>query len=608
VLDRPVHPPIGDHALLADCHSAALVARDGTVDWACMRRFDRPSVFASLLDHERGGHLALRARGETSRQWCYVDDSLVLETTVTTDGGRLRVRDGFAMREGGREDPEHLLLRVVDVLDGEVELDVEVAPRFDYGALQPWLRSQGRGTWTATGGEEALVIATDLDLEADGDRGTVGGTTRLGAGERRRLALRSSLAHLVDPSSTRVGDVDDMLEGTIAWWRDWSDRSETPGPNGSSIRRSAVVLKGLTCAPTGAVIAAPTTSLPEQVGGERNWDYRYSWVRDATLTIEALALVGHTEVSRGFRDFLLRSTAGNAEQLQIMYGCYGARRLPELELDLAGYRDSRPVRIGNGAADQVQLDVFGHVLDATHVWHAHAEEPLDDDEWLFLRQVVEAAIDHWRDPDRGMWEMRCEARHFVESKVMCWVALDRGIRLAEENDLDADLERWRAVREQIRRTVLTEGVDASRSHFVQSFGVDRVDASLLRLALVGFVDADDPLMLGTVDAVREQLAVGEDGAFLLRYLTDDAPDGLEGGEGAFLLCSFWLVEVLALQGEVDEAQQLFEQLCAMSNDLGLFSEEVDVQTRASLGNFPQAFTHLGVIRSAFRIAEARGGA
>ncbi len=605
MLDRPAYPPIGDHALLADCYSSALVSRDGTIVWACMRRFDGPSVFASILDHDRGGHLVLRPREATERSWRYADGSLVLETTVTTTTGRVVVRDAFAMRDGGRAHPEHLLLRVVDGLEGEVDVDVEIAPRFDYGGIRPWLRRHDDGCWAAIGGEEGLVIVADVDLDGDHDDDVVHGTFRVAAGERRRLALRASAAHLVDPTATTVGEVDDRLDETGSWWRRWSGHTVVPGHGDDAVRRSSVVLKGLTCAPTGAIVAAPTTSLPEVVGGHRNWDYRYSWIRDAVLTLEAMAMAGHPDVAREFRHFLLRSTAGSVEELQIMYGPYGASRLPEIELDLDGYRGSRPVRIGNGAAQQVQLDVFGHVLGATYAWQDGREEPIADEQWRLLAETVEATIEHWQDRGHGLWEMRGEPRHFVESKVMCWVALDRGIRMAEHDGRDVDLDRWRAERDRIRGTVLREGLDPTGSHFVQSYGVAHVDASLLRLSAVGFVDPDDPLMRATVAAVREELSVGEDG-FLLRYAVDHSADGLEGEEGAFMLCSFWLVEALALQGDVDEAEELFERLCATSNDLGLFAEELDVATGDLLGNFPQAFTHLGVIRSAFRIAEARG--
>lgn len=607
MLDRPAYPPIGDHALLADCHSSALVTRDGTIDWACMRRFDGPSVFAAILDDEVGGHFALRARDVTRRRWDYVDGSLVLETTLTTDTGTARVRDAFAMRRGGRADPAHLLLRLVDGLDGRVTFDVEITPRFDYGAVRPWLRRRDDGCWAAIGGEDGLVIVADVDLDGDLEHDVVTSTFEVAAGERRRMALRASASHVVDPTATSVDDVDDHLEDTIAWWQHWSSHTVVPGHGDDAVRRSATVLKGLTCAPTGAIVAAPTTSLPEVIGGERNWDYRYTWVRDAVLTIEALAMAGHPDVAREFRHFLLRSTAGSVEELQIMYGPYGASRLPELELELAGYRDSTPVRIGNGAAQQVQLDVYGHVLGATYVWQQGRDEPVAQEQWWLLAEAVEAACEHWRDQDQGLWEMRGPPRHFVESKAMCWVAIDRGIKLAEQDGReDAPLDHWREVRDEIRDTVLRDGLDPTGTHFVQSFGAEHTDASLLRLSAIGFIEPDDPRMRATVAAVRDELAIDDDATFLLRYSTELSDDGLAGEEATFLLCSFWLVEALALQGDVDEAEELFERLCASSNDLGLVAEEYDVASGELLGNFPQAFTHLGVIRSAFRLAEARG--
>ncbi len=602
------YPPIADYALLADCHSAALVHRRGSIDWACLRRFDSGSVFARLLDWDRGGHFVVRVAGADEPTRRYVDGSLVLETRWTGPSGSAVARDAFTMRPGGRDAPRHQLVRAIGCTDGSVDVEIELVPRFDYGDLRPWLRRLDGGALVAIGGDDALLLVTDADLALDRDGGRLHATVRLEAGGHLRFSLLSQPAHAIDPGATRVGEVDAHLDQTIRWWQRWSQDTVAPEPHRDAVRHAACVLKGLTCAPTGSIVAAPTTSLPEQLGGGRNWDYRYTWIRDATLTLDALDRAGHREVASGFRQFLMRATAGHAGDLQIMYGAYGERRLPEQELDLAGYRDSRPVRIGNAAASQVQLDVHGHILDAAHHWQRDGVA-LTVDEWRFLRRVVDRAADVWREPDRGIWEVRGEPRHFVYSKVMLWVALDRGVRLVEEGvedhaevDRPADVDRWRRVRDELRATVEDRGVDADGGWFTQAFDTPAVDASLLKLATVGFVDADDPRMVATVDAIRDQL--GTDEGFVRRYVTA-GDDGLSGGEGTFLLCSFWLVEVLAAQGRVDEADALFGRLLGVANDLWLFAEQYDPGTDLLLGNFPQAFTHLGLINAAFRLDEAR---
>jgi GH15 family glucan-1,4-alpha-glucosidase len=610
------YPPIAEYALLADCHSAALVHRRGSIDWACLRRFDAGSVFARLLDWDRGGHFAVRVVDADEPQRGYVDGTLVLETAWNGPTGTAVARDAFAMHPGGRDAPRHQLLRTIACTGGRVEVEVELMPRFDYGDLRPWLRRVGAGVVVAVGGDEALVLVTDVDPSLDRDEGRLHGRVTLTEGEQVRCSLLSQPSHAIDPGATRIGEVEARLDQTIRWWQRWSQDTTAPDRHGAAVRRSACVLKGLTCAPTGSIVAAPTASLPEQLGGGRNWDYRYTWIRDATLTMDALDRAGHREVASGFRQFLMRATAGDACDLQIMYGPYGGRRLPEQELDLAGYRDSRPVRIGNAAASQVQLDVYGHILDAAYHWQRDGTA-LTTDEWWFLRRVVDRAAEVWQEPDRGIWEMRGEPRHFVHSKVMLWVALDRGIRLVEEGveghaggpggdgaKEAADVDRWRAVRDRLRAAVEDRGVDPDGGWFTQAFDTAAVDASLLKLATVGFVDACDPRMIATVDAIRDQLAT--DDGFVRRYATTGA-DGLAGDEGTFLLCSFWMVEVLAAQGRLGEAEALFDRLLGVGNDLGLFAEEYDPEAGLLLGNFPQAFTHLGLVNAAFQLAAARGG-
>jgi len=599
----PRYPPIGDYALLADCHSSALVSSAGSVDWACLTRFDAASVFGRILDWDRGGHFELTPVGLVRRRRRYRGDSLVLETTVETETGTARVIDAFAMRRGGGAAPRNQLLRVVECDEGTVEFDVVIEPRFDYGELRPWLRHHtDTDAWSAVGGDSALVLTAGCDLDLVGHAAKLEGRMSVPAGERRCFAVQAQMPHVLDPTPCSQSEVARRLDETQQWWDRWASTITAGSRWQDWVRRSAVVLKGLTCAPTGAMVAAPTTSLPEEVGGERNWDYRYSWIRDSTLALAALCVVGHDEVARGFRDFLMRTAAGTAEDLQIMYGVYGRRHLPEVELRLEGYRGSRPVRIGNGAAGQVQHDMYGHILDAAHLWRRTHEE-LQPDEWAFLQGLVEAAIDRWTFPDRGIWEVRGEPRHFVTSKVMLWVALDRGIAMAGETDLDVDLDldRWRKVRDEIREAVETQGVHPTGGHYVQAFGSTEVDAALLMLPEFGYCAATDERMVRTVDAIQRELGVPPDG-FLLRYRTETGHDGLRGHEATFLMCSFWLVDVLALQGRVDEATALFERLLDCGNDLGLFAEEYDPGTGQLLGNFPQAFTHMALINSAHQLS------
>lgn len=599
------YPPIGDYALLADCFSSALVSRACSVDWACLTRFDAASCFGRLLDWERGGHFALTPVDLVATTRRYRGDSLVLETTLVTGTGRVRVIDAFAMRRGGSRKPRNQLLRVVEGLEGEVVLDVVIEPRFDYGELRPWLRfHRDTEAWSAVGGDNALVISTGCALDLVGRRARLVGRLHVQAGDRRAFSVEAQQPHRLNPTACPQDEILGRLEETQVWWEQWSSNISVQSPWADAVRRSAVVLKGLTCAPTGAMVAAPTTSLPEELGGERNWDYRYAWIRDSTLALAALSVVGHDEVARGFRDFLMRTAAGTAQDLQIMYGVTGRRHLPEIELALDGYRGSRPVRIGNGAARQVQHDMYGHILDTAHLWRRTHQE-LEWEEWRFLRQLVEAAADRWTLPDCGIWEIRGAPRHFVSSKVMLWVALDRGIEIAEDVEADgAVIDRWRKIGDAIRNAIDQWGVHPTGGYFVQSFGSTEVDAALLMLPMVGFCDAMDERMVRTVEAIRRDLTIGPHG-FLRRYRTETGHDGLAGHEAPFLMCTFWLVDVLAMQGRIDEATALFERLLKCGNDLGLFAEEYDPTTGELLGNYPQAFTHMALINSAHQLACAR---
>jgi len=598
------YPPIGDYAFLGDCHSAALVSREGSVDWCCMPRTDSASCFGRLVDWERGGHFQVVPTGDARISRRYLEGTLVLETTFRVRGGEARLLDFLAMRRGGQHNPHRQLVRIVEGLAGSVRFRVDIVPRFDYGAVKPWVRRRGARTFIALGGRDGLLLSGDVDLEME--RHELHGLLEVAAGQRRRLSLVYGSPEdleegLVGPPG--VAELDRRLDATVRWWRAWSSRCTAAGPCAGLVGRSAIVLKGLTHAPSGAIAAAPTTSLPESPGGTRNWDYRYTWIRDSAFTVRSLAEVGHDREADGFRRFVERSAAGSADELQVLFGLGGERRLYEHDLEgLAGYRGARPVRVGNAAERQVQLDVYGELLDLAWRWHGRGRSP-DDDYWEFLVELVGAAAVRWREPDRGIWEMRGEPRHFVLSKAMCWVAVDRGVRLAGELGRRAPLRRWHAALRQIRTAVEREGYDRRRGVFVQAFGHPVPDASLLLLPVFGFVDYRDERMVRTTDAIAADLG---EGGLLRRYPADD--DDLDGREGCFLACSFWLAECLARQGRLADAEEVFRRAAAAGNDLGLFPEEADPGTGESLGNFPQGLTHLSLIAAAIALDEAEEAA
>jgi GH15 family glucan-1,4-alpha-glucosidase len=593
------YPPIGDYGLIGDCHSAALVSRSGSIDWCCLPRFDSGSYFGRLLDWERGGHCSISpVDREAASTRSYVDDSLILETRLRVRGGEARLLDFLAMREGGREAPRREIIRIVEGMHGRVDLRIEVVPRFDYGEVLPWIRSLDAGGFAAIGGNDALLVWSDAELAPEG-RHALGATVRVEAGACVRLSLRCVRPEHVDEGRLEVpasADLDEHLNETLRWWRRWGSASPGEGrPSDAGPRRSAIVLKALTHAPTGAMVAAPTTSLPEVIGGDRNWDYRLSWIRDSTLAARALTALGHHAEADGFRRFIERSAAGSADELQIMFGVGGERRLAESTVDsLEGYRRSRPVRVGNDAHRQQQHDVYGQVLDLAWRWHRRGDSP-DDDHWEFLCELVDLAAAVWERPDRGIWEVRSRAQHFVHSKVLCWTALDRGIRLAEECERPAPLRRWRRVRTEIRTAVEDRGYRRSPGVFVRRFDGRAMDAALLLLPRTGFVDDADERMVRTVDAIRNELEV--DG-LLCRYR---AADGLDGPEGAFVPATFWLAECLARQGRMVEARDVFDRACATGNDLGLFSEEYSAPSGGMLGNFPQGLSHLSHIAAALAL-------
>jgi GH15 family glucan-1,4-alpha-glucosidase len=589
---------IEEYALIGDGHAAALVHRDGAVDWCCLPRLDDGSIFGRLLDPERGGHCATGPVAPAAPpQRAYLDRTLVLCTTFTAERGRARVLDLLTVRADDPARPYGQLVRVMEGLEGTVDLDVEIAPRFDYGAASPWVHRAPRGGWYAIAGDDGLVIACEGRLEARGDH-DLRGRVRLRAGERARLEIAFVRPERLDgddpPAPCPPEELDRRLEATVDWWRDWAARAQLPDVDGEGVLRSALVLKALANPRTGAIAAAATTSLPES-DESRTWDYRYSWVRDSVFSVRSLAELGFEDAADAFRRFIQRSAAGSADELRIMYGVGGERRIPEQELDtLRGWRGIGPVRAGNGAVVQRQLDTLGELLELSWRWHCRGHAP-DDDLWHFASSLVERAAEEWAEPDAGLWEWRGEPRHFVFSKVMCWVALDRGIRLARDTRRDAPFERWERARDAVRAAIEEHGPD-ERGVFHQAFGGEDLDAAVLRLPSVGFLDADDERMLATTDAIMERL--GDDG--LVRR--HDADDGQPGREGAFLACAFWLVEVLVAQGRHEEARERFERALQTRNDLWLFAEEFDTRAGEMRGNFPQALTHLSHILAAMALA------
>jgi GH15 family glucan-1,4-alpha-glucosidase len=598
---RGPYPPIGDYAMLSDCHSTALVSRDGSIDWCCFHRFDARPVFARLLDWSRGGHFRIAPTAPATVSRRYLPATNVLETRFATTSGVLTVVDCLAIRRGpaagdaAQTRSHHQLLRLVRCEAGQVEVRVELAPRFDYGLTTPRLELQGDDMGVVYGGADALVLQSELPLTQTDVCGC-GATATLRAGEQAFLAVTHQLPHQVQVHRLSRDEVLARIDRTVGFWRDWSARCTYDGPYREQVLRSALVLKGLTNAPTGAVVAAPTTSLPEAVGGPRNWDYRYSWLRDAAMNLYALFTLGYTDEAHAFMGWLERTTAGRAEDLQLMYGVGGERLLPEVELEnLDGYRGSRPVRVGNAAAGQFQLDVYGYLLDTAWLYHRHGGA-ITPTFWELLAGAVDVVAGRWAEPDDGIWEVRGGPRHFVASKVMAWVAVDRAIRLARALRLPADLDRWASLRRTIRRRVEQVGVDPATGAFTQAFGGQALDAANLLLPLVHFLPPEDPRIRATVERTARELAPN---GHVHRYLGAD--DGLPGGEASFVICSFWLVDNLALAGQTDRATALFERLLGHANDLGLLAEEVDPVSGELLGNFPQAFSHVGLISAAINL-------
>ena len=593
------YPPLAHYGLIGDCHSAALVSRRGSIDWCCLPRFDSDSVFGRLLDWRNGGHCQIAPLARVAIRREYLPDSLILVTHFRSRNAEARLIDFFAMRRGGRANPRRELIRIVEGVRGRMRFRVDISPRLDFGAVKPWIHPVRKKVFAAVGSNTGLLVFGDMPLQQQGEHDLVTEFS-IGARQRRHLAFRYAAPEEVGlplSGTHSAKALNARLSETRRWWRRWASKVKFAENSArASVARSAIVLKALTYAPTGAIIAAPTTSLPERIGGERNWDYRYSWVRDSVFMVRALAELGCGGEADGFRNFIQRSSAGNADELQVLYGIDGKRRLTEVQLDaLEGWRKSRPVRIGNAADRQFQSDVFGMLLELS--WSgARRGDPIAPHYAAFLVELVETAISKWKLPDRGIWEVRSEPRHFVHSKVMCWLAVDRGIELAHAGTLRAPVRRWQRAREQIRASIEKHGIDRRRGVFVQSYGSRAVDAALLLIPSSGFVTYEDERMMRTVDVIRREL---DDGGFIARYRTHD---GLRGKEGVFLACTFWLAECLAHQRRGAQAAEIFARANGCANDLGLFSEEFLPRTRELLGNFPQGLTHLAQVSAALAIA------
>ena len=609
VSTNPDSRPIADYGLLADCNSAALVDRDGSIGWLCLPRYDSPAVFAQILDPE-GGHWQIKPSGPYRSERRYLPGTLVIETTFATETGSVRLTDAMAFAEGQRDHElglgvPHLVLRSVEAIVGEVELQLVLAPRPEYGLVKPLFRATESGGRTF-GGPNQVVVSAGVATTIDDS--TMSATFTVSAGERVGFALQWSPPEGPAPEPFSPDRVAARIEDTVEAWRSWEAEHDVyEGPHRELVRLSSRILKGLTYRPTGAIVAAPTTSLPETVGGERNWDYRYAWIRDASLTLEALYIGACSDEAEEFVSFMTSSAGGRASErsLQIMYGIAGEHDLTERELPhLRGWRDSAPVRVGNGAWGQTQLDVYGELLNSLHLYRDRLGD-LHMEIQEFVADLANTAARRWRETDAGMWEMRGETRHHLSSKVLCWVALDRAIELAPALGIHADVGRWTAERDAIREAVLTRGWSEGRQAYAQSFDSDDLDAAQLLMPILGFLPATDERMHSTIDAIADGLT--EDG-LVLRYRNEEGlnADGLTGEEGTFVICSFWLVSALAKAGEIDRAERLFDQLVSYANDLGLLAEEIDTATGELLGNFPQAFSHIGLITAAWEIDKARG--
>ncbi|MFL5332088.1 MAG: glycoside hydrolase family 15 protein [Geminicoccaceae bacterium] len=583
---------IEDYALIGDCETAALVGRDGSIDWLCWPRFDSAACFAALLGGpEHGRWLLAPAEPAMRGTRRYRPGTLILETDFVTSAGAVTVIDFMPPRDHVSD-----LVRLVVGRSGRLQMRTELVLRFDYGSVVPWVSRSEDGALCAIAGPDMVVLRTSAPVRGEGMR-TVG-EFDVAAGETLAFTLEHSPSHLPTPPPI---DAEAAVAMTDDYWQQWSGCCSSAGEWSQAVQRSLITLKALTYRPTGGIVAAPTTSLPEQLGGVRNWDYRFCWLRDATLTLLALINAGYADEAREWRNWLLRAVAGSPDQMQIMYGLAGERRLTEWEVPwLPGYEGAKPVRIGNGAHGQLQLDVYGEVMDALYQ-SRRAGLPEDATGWALQRALLDHLETVWREPDEGIWEVRGGRRHFTFSKVMAWVAFDRAVKSIEAFGLDGPVERWRRLRQEIHADVCRNGFDAGSNSFVQSYGSRLLDASLLQLPALGFLPPEDPRVAGTVAAIERHLLV--DG-LVARYDTAATPDGLPAGEGAFLACSFWLADAYVMLGRWDEGRLLFERLLALRNDVGLLAEEYDVAAGRMVGNFPQAFSHLALVNTAMNLTRA----
>ena len=596
---------IDDYGLIGDMHGSALVSSDGSIDWCCMPRFDSPALFSRTLDSNKGGFYKLAPAKISSSTRRYLPNTNVLETSFTTSTGTgvlidfMPVHQHVVMsREPLEVTDSQRVVRILHCTKGRLDFEMDCYPKFDYGTIVPHASLSSPTTGMAHGGSEEVSVYCSSQLTVVNDGFRSRGVIFEGEKIYSTVSNQVSFSRRSEPLTP--AELDEELADTTAFWEDWAAQCTFQGEHREAVLRSALTLKALTYAPSGALVAAPTTSLPEVIGGERNWDYRYTWIRDATFAIYALSIIGYTGEARAFKNWLEWSTSGRARDLQVMYGLGGERRLTETKIpELEGYMNSKPVRIGNGAYDQFQLDIYGEIMDSAHIFRKFGGA-VDADYWEYLRRVVNFVIDHWREPDEGIWETRGGRQHFVFSKVMCWVAMDRAIKAATDLKLPGDIEAWEKVRDEICNDVMSKGYSQERQAFVQSYGSDNLDAANLMLPLVGFIPATDPMMRSTIKATQKELTNKQ--GFVYRYRKFD--DGLNGSEGSFIICTFWLADNLIHLGQIDEARVLLDSLLNCANDLGLLSEEYDSATGNMLGNFPQAFSHLALINTAVQLQQA----
>ena len=596
---------IDDYGLIGDMHGSALVSSDGSIDWCCMPRFDSPALFSRTLDSNKGGFYKLAPAKISSSTRRYLPNTNVLETSFTTSTGTGVLIDFMPVhrhvimsRESLEVTDSQRVVRILHCTKGRLDFEMDCYPKFDYGTIVPHASLSSPTTGMAHGGSEEVSVYCSSQLTVVNDGFRSRGVIFEGEKIYSTVSNQVSFSRRSEPLTP--AELDEELADTTAFWEDWAAQCTFQGEHREAVLRSALTLKALTYAPSGALVAAPTTSLPEVIGGERNWDYRYTWIRDATFAIYALSIIGYTGEARAFKNWLEWSTSGRARDLQVMYGLGGERRLTETKIpELEGYMNSKPVRIGNGAYDQFQLDIYGEIMDSAHIFRKFGGA-VDADYWEYLRRVVNFVIDHWREPDEGIWETRGGRQHFVFSKVMCWVAMDRAIKAATDLKLPGDIEAWEKVRDEICNDVMSKGYSQERQAFVQSYGSDNLDAANLMLPLVGFIPATDPMMRSTIKATQKELTNKQ--GFVYRYRKFD--DGLNGSEGSFIICTFWLADNLIHLGQIDEARVLLDSLLNCANDLGLLSEEYDSATGNMLGNFPQAFSHLALINTAVQLQQA----